>query len=115
MANYQDQTAQAGVRPSLWEATSKVGALNPLRETQLQMCALSARESQDYRLLTSWCANGKKVVVIDDGAIGRGMTARTTAHIVNALDDRYYEIEKLHGQEGARYAAESHTAAIRFH
>jgi hypothetical protein len=32
MANYQDQTAQPGVRLLLWEATSKVGALNPLRE-----------------------------------------------------------------------------------
>jgi hypothetical protein len=44
--------------------------------------------------------------------IGRGMTARTTAHVVSALDDRYYELEKVHGEEGARFAAESHTAAI---
>jgi len=55
---------------------------------------------------------GNSVVVIDDGLVGRGMTGRTTAHIVNALDDRYYELEKLHGEEGARLVAESHTAAI---
>lgn len=55
---------------------------------------------------------GKAVVVIDDGAIGGGMTARTTAHLVNALDDRYFELERLHGEDGARLAAESHTAAI---
>ena len=40
------------------------------------------------------------------------MTARTTAHFVTALDDRYFEIENVHGEKGARLAAESHTAAI---
>ena len=55
---------------------------------------------------------GRAVVVIDDGPIGGGETGRTTAHITAALDDRYTEIEKLHGEEGARIAAESHVAAI---
>jgi glycine/D-amino acid oxidase-like deaminating enzyme/nitrite reductase/ring-hydroxylating ferredoxin subunit len=55
---------------------------------------------------------GKSVVVLDDGSIGGGMTGRTTAHLVNALDDRYFELERLHGEDGARLAAESHTAAI---
>jgi hypothetical protein len=40
------------------------------------------------------------------------MTARTTAHLVNALDDRYYDLEKYHGEDGARMAAQSHSAAI---
>lgn len=55
---------------------------------------------------------GRAVVVIDDGPIGGGETGRTTAHITAALDDYYTEIEKLHGEEGTRIAAESHTAAI---
>jgi glycine/D-amino acid oxidase-like deaminating enzyme/nitrite reductase/ring-hydroxylating ferredoxin subunit len=55
---------------------------------------------------------GKRVVVLDDGPIGGGMTGRTTAHLVNALDDRFYELERLHGEKGARLAAESHSAAI---
>ncbi|HET9284017.1 MAG TPA: FAD-dependent oxidoreductase [Candidatus Angelobacter sp.] len=55
---------------------------------------------------------GKTVVVVEDGDIGSGETGRTTAHLSNALDDRYYELERLHGGEGARMAAESHTAAI---
>jgi glycine/D-amino acid oxidase-like deaminating enzyme/nitrite reductase/ring-hydroxylating ferredoxin subunit len=54
----------------------------------------------------------KSVIVLDDGPIGGGMTGRTTAHLVNALDDRYFELERLHGEKGARLAAESHTAAI---
>ena len=55
---------------------------------------------------------GKAVVVLDDGPIGGGVTARTTAHLTNALDDRYFEIERLHGKEGAQLAAASHTEAI---
>ena len=55
---------------------------------------------------------GRRVMVIDHGSIGGGMTSATTAHLSNALDDRYHELERLHGAEGARLAAQSHTAAI---
>ncbi len=57
-------------------------------------------------------AEGRSVVVIEDGRIGSGETSRTTAHLVNALDDRYFEIEDIHGARGAQLAAASHTAAI---
>ena len=55
---------------------------------------------------------GKTVVILDDGAIGGGQTQRTTAHLSNAIDDRYFKIEDWHGIAGSRLAAESHTAAI---
>ncbi|HEX6321480.1 MAG TPA: FAD-dependent oxidoreductase [Burkholderiales bacterium] len=55
---------------------------------------------------------GRSVAVIDDGPIAGGMTQMTSAHLTNAIDDRYYELERLHGRVGARLAAESHTAAI---
>ena len=55
---------------------------------------------------------GKSVIVLDDGPIVSGETERTTAHLVNALDDRFFELERLHGEKGARLAAESHTAAV---
>ncbi|HEX3657636.1 MAG TPA: FAD-dependent oxidoreductase [Pirellulales bacterium] len=55
---------------------------------------------------------GKEVVVVDSDPLAAGQTARTTAHLSNAIDDRYQEIERLHGADGARLAAESHTAAI---
>src|SRR5687768_3420719 len=53
---------------------------------------------------------GKSDVVLDHGPVGGGMTGRTTAHLFNALDDRYFKLERLHGEDGARLAAESHTA-----
>ena len=44
---------------------------------------------------------GKVVVVLDDGPIGGGQTQCTTAHLSNAVDSRYCEIERLHGEAGA--------------
>ena len=55
---------------------------------------------------------GRKVVLIEDGFIGSGETGRTTAHLTCALDDRYFELEKIFDEETARLAADSHKAAI---
>lgn len=55
---------------------------------------------------------GKKVVMVDDGLIVSGESQRTTAHITNVLDDRYSEIERIHGLGNARLAKESQTQAI---
>lgn len=56
---------------------------------------------------------GQSVAVLDRERLGLGETGLTSAHISNALDDRYFALQKMHGTEGARLAAESHTAAIR--
>lgn len=55
---------------------------------------------------------GKQVIVIDKDQPGDGETGRTTAHLASALDDRFFELEKLFGADGARLAAASHAAAI---
>ena len=55
---------------------------------------------------------GRKVIVVEGLQPGGGETGRTTAHLANAMDDRFVELEKLLGEEGARGAAESHGAAI---
>jgi glycine/D-amino acid oxidase-like deaminating enzyme/nitrite reductase/ring-hydroxylating ferredoxin subunit len=57
---------------------------------------------------------GKKVAIVEDGFIGSGETGRTTAHLVSALDDRYYELERLFGEEDAKLIAQSHASAIDF-
>jgi len=65
-------------------------------------------------LTTAYClaSSGRKVVLIEDGLPGSGESGRTTAHLTNALDDRYYELQKLFGEEKTRLAAQSHSAAI---
>ena len=55
---------------------------------------------------------GRKVLLLDDGALTGGPTQRTTAHLSSVVDDGYAGVERLHGSDGARLVAESHTAAI---
>jgi glycine/D-amino acid oxidase-like deaminating enzyme/nitrite reductase/ring-hydroxylating ferredoxin subunit len=57
---------------------------------------------------------GKSVAILDQGPIGGGQTARTTAHLTWVLDDRFSHLKKLFGEKGARDAAESHAAAIDY-
>lgn len=65
-------------------------------------------------LSTAYCAarEGLSVVVLEDGTLGGGQTKRTTAHLASAIDDTFTEIERIHGVEGSRAAAASHSAAI---
>jgi glycine/D-amino acid oxidase-like deaminating enzyme/nitrite reductase/ring-hydroxylating ferredoxin subunit len=63
-----------------------------------------------YQLLKS----GKRVALVEDGYIGSGESGRTSAHLTNALDDRYYTLEKIFGADDTKLIAQSHTDAIRF-
>lgn len=56
---------------------------------------------------------GRATVLVDDGPVAGGQTARTTAHLSTAIDGRYVDVERTHGKEAARLAAESHAAAIQ--
>jgi glycine/D-amino acid oxidase-like deaminating enzyme/nitrite reductase/ring-hydroxylating ferredoxin subunit len=55
---------------------------------------------------------GRTVVVIDRGEIGRGMTARTTAHLTTEVDDRYSDLVRARGEDEARLYHESQVAAV---
>ena len=46
------------------------------------------------------------------GGVGGGEASRSTAHLASAQDDFFSEIERVHGEEGARIAAASHSAAV---
>jgi glycine/D-amino acid oxidase-like deaminating enzyme/nitrite reductase/ring-hydroxylating ferredoxin subunit len=102
----------SGQNTSVWVATAKVPPRPALAEdVSADVCVVGAGIAG---MTTAYllAREGKSVVVLDDGPVGGGMTARTTAHLSNAFDDRYVELERLHGERGARLAAESHTAAI---
>ena len=106
------QRETLGQSVSLWMATTAAPNESTLAEdTHAEVCVVGAGIAG---ITTAYllAKQGKSVVVLDDGAIGGGQTQRTTAHLSNALDDRYFEIERLHGAEGAKLAADSHTAAI---
>jgi glycine/D-amino acid oxidase-like deaminating enzyme/nitrite reductase/ring-hydroxylating ferredoxin subunit len=97
---------------SVWQATAQLPSFSPLTvDVTADVCVVGAGIAG---LTTAYLLTqvGKSVVVLDDGAIGSGMTGVTTAHLTNAIDDLYFEIERLHGEHGARLAADSHGAAI---
>jgi glycine/D-amino acid oxidase-like deaminating enzyme/nitrite reductase/ring-hydroxylating ferredoxin subunit len=56
--------------------------------------------------------SGTEVVVVDRGAIGGGMTSRTSAHLSYQIDDFYYGLIDAHGQRKARQYFESQKAAV---
>ncbi|HXD32221.1 MAG TPA: FAD-dependent oxidoreductase [Pyrinomonadaceae bacterium] len=102
----------SGKTLSIWAATVQIPSRPKLeQDTSANVCVVGAGiagMTTAYLLAQA----GKSVVVVDDGSIGGGMTGRTTAHLVTALDDRYFELEDMHGERGARLAAQSHAASI---
>ncbi|HUQ32380.1 MAG TPA: FAD-dependent oxidoreductase [Pyrinomonadaceae bacterium] len=105
--------SDSGETTSIWMATTQqIEADGPLTEDTSADVVIVGAGISGMTTAYLLAREGKRVVVLDDGPIGGSMTGRTTAHLVNALDDRYYELERLHGEDGARLAAESHTAAI---
>ena len=101
-----------GRTTSVWMATADIPDQPPLRsDARADVCIVGAGIAG---LTTAYllAKQGRQVIVVDDGPTAGGETCRTTAHLVSALDDRFYHLERLHGGEGARLAAESHAAAI---
>jgi glycine/D-amino acid oxidase-like deaminating enzyme/nitrite reductase/ring-hydroxylating ferredoxin subunit len=101
-----------GDTTSLWQGTFEVQSYPALeRDSRADVCVVGAGIaglSTAYLLAKS----GQRVILLDDGPVGGGETGRTTAHLTNAMDDRIYVLEHVHGEGGARQIVESHGAAI---
>ncbi len=108
----QSDLHPGGATTSIWQGTTEVPRFPKLEhDTRTDVCVVGAGIaglSVAYHL----AREGKGVVVVDDGPIGGGETGRTTAHLTDAIDDRLYWLEKVHGPDAARLAAASHSAAI---
>ena len=87
------------VTTSLWMETAEVSRHQSLStDVEADVCIVGAGIAG---LTTAYqlASEGRYVVVLDDGPVAGGQTQRTSAHLSNAIDDRYTEIEKLHGEE----------------
>lgn len=98
--------------PSLWRAETKPQQFPPLQQDA--SCDLVVVGSGIAGLSSAYEAArcGARVIVIDRRDITDGMTARTTAHLVSEIDDRYFELITNVGEDGARLYHESQVAAI---
>jgi glycine/D-amino acid oxidase-like deaminating enzyme/nitrite reductase/ring-hydroxylating ferredoxin subunit len=104
--------SDGGKNDSIWTATAEVPPYPPLNENLTTNVCIVGAGIAGITTAYLLAREGKSVVVLDDGAVAGGETGRTTAHLSFALDDRYVALERMHGEKGARLAAESHGEAI---
>jgi glycine/D-amino acid oxidase-like deaminating enzyme/nitrite reductase/ring-hydroxylating ferredoxin subunit len=97
---------------TVWYATNSPTRLPPLlADLETDVCVVGAGIaglSAAYEL----ASEGKRVIVLERAEIGSGETGRTTAHLVTAFDDRFFEIAERFGEDAARTLANSHSRAI---
>src|ERR1043165_3613338 len=60
----------------------------------------------------SLARKGTKVMLIAEKEIGTSGSGRTNSHLLTAVDNRYYQLEKIFGQERTKEIAESYRRAI---
>lgn len=97
---------------SFWQAERELIEFPPLNQNlTVDVCIIGAGISG---LTAAYLLSkeNKSVVVLEDGPIGGGQTVRTTGHLTNTLDDRYYNLETYFGEENTKLIAESHRSAI---
>ena len=103
---------EGGTR-SVWQATVEPRRYTPLtQDTDADVCVVGgglAGITTAYEL----ARGGLRVVVLEkESNIAAGETAKTTAHLANAMDDRFMYLESHISLNASRQARESHGAAI---
>jgi len=107
-----DVKTRPGASVSLWQASADIPPRPRLdADAAVDVCIVGAGIAG---LTTAYelARMGRSVLVLDERDVGAGQTGRTTGHLCDALDDRYYALARLHGADGARLAASTHAAAV---
>ncbi len=101
----------SGSNRTPWSSTQVPAFPGLRRDLEVEICVIGAGIAG---LTTAYLLRheGFSVAVLEDGATASGQSGRTSAHLSSVIDDRFAEIVRVHGAEGARRAADSHTAAI---
>lgn len=104
--------SRAGASSPPWTAGADLPAMPDLQhDVTADVCVVGAGIA-GLSVAAELAEEGLTVVVLDREGIASGETGRTTAHLTAAMDSRFRHLERMHGPEGARLAAASHTAAV---
>ena len=97
--------------PSWYDTTRPPRYKAPPDSLRVDVCVVGAGIAG---LTTAYllAGEGKSVAVLDEGEVASGQSGRTSAHLASAIDDRFTEVQRVHGPDGSRLAYESHAAAI---
>ncbi len=96
---------------SIWQNERPRGYPALATNTDCDVCVVGAGVS-GLSVALGFVQRGLDVVILEASSIGAGQTARSTAHLCTALDERYFRLEQSHSREIAKAAADSHTHAI---
>jgi glycine/D-amino acid oxidase-like deaminating enzyme/nitrite reductase/ring-hydroxylating ferredoxin subunit len=97
---------------SIWMKVNPHFTIHELKEDkECEVCIIGAGIAG---LTTAYLLSkmGKKVIVLEKFEPASGESSRTTAHFVNVLDDRFYNLNRYHGLKKSALALQSHTDAI---
>ncbi len=108
----ENSNISSGQHDTVWLETHPMTYKNPLSEDVETNVLIIGGGIAGLTTAYLCLKEGKKVIVVEDGFLGSGETGRTTAHLSNALDDRYFNYEKIFSEDGSKLAAESHADAI---
>jgi glycine/D-amino acid oxidase-like deaminating enzyme/nitrite reductase/ring-hydroxylating ferredoxin subunit len=97
---------------SFWMCDSSPVAASALMEDAKAEVAVIGGGIAGLSIAYELTRHGRSVILIDRGAIGWGMTARTTAHLVSEIDDFYHALIGVRGVDHARLYHQSQVAAI---
>ncbi len=109
-----DSKVTSGENKSFWIATSHPLIYQKLKQNIETEVLIVGGGISGLTTAYSLLEEGHKVVVVEDGYLGSGETGRTTAHLSFALDDHYYELENIFGEQKAMLTASSHMAAVQW-
>jgi glycine/D-amino acid oxidase-like deaminating enzyme/nitrite reductase/ring-hydroxylating ferredoxin subunit len=98
---------------SVWQGVGDDAAFHAQLPAAADVCVIGAGIA-GMSVAYSLARLGKRVVVLEARGVGAGMTSVTTAHLASVLDDRYYRLIKVRGEETARLGVAAHAAAIDF-
>ncbi len=97
---------------SLWKDTCEMPQFEKLEKNIRADVAIIGGGIAGLTTAYLLARKGKSVVLLESAELGSGQTGKTTAHMTVVLDDRYYNLERIHGQKATSLAAQSHRAAL---